>query len=62
MKYLSAVVGLLIAALSGLAGWKMLPPPGHAIDKYTEHLLIVCAVGIFFGALLIIPNDCSWIG
>lgn len=55
MKYISGVVGLLIAAASGFALWSLLQPtvPPHIPDR---HLIYLFAAGVFFGALLIIPT------
>jgi hypothetical protein len=55
MKYISGIVGLLIAAASGFALWGLLQPtiPPHIPDR---HLIYLFAGGVFFGALLIIPT------
>lgn len=55
MKYISGVVGLLIAAASGFALWSVMQPtiPAHVPDR---HLVYLFAGGVFFGALLIIPT------
>jgi len=55
MKYISGVVGLLIAAASGFALWSLMQPtiPPQLPDR---HLVYLFAAGVFFGALLIIPT------
>jgi hypothetical protein len=55
MKYISGIIGLLIAAASGFALWSVLQPtvPPHIPDRHEIYLF---AGGVFFGALLIIPT------
>lgn len=55
MKYISGIVGLLIAAASGFALWTLMQPtiPPQVPDR---HLVYLFAAGVFFGALLIIPT------
>ena len=55
MKYISGVIGLLIAAASGFAIWSLMQPtiPPTIPDRHEIYLF---AAGVFFGALLIIPT------
>lgn len=55
MKYLSGIIGLVIAGASGFALWTVMQPtvPAHLPDR---HLVYLFAGGVFFGALLIIPT------
>ena len=55
MKYISGVIGLLIAAASGFELWNVMQPtvPASIPDR---HLVYLFAGGVFFGALLIIPT------
>lgn len=55
MKYISGIIGLLIAAASGFAIWNLMQPtiPPTIPDRHEIYLF---AGGVFFGALLIIPT------
>lgn len=55
MKYISFVIGVLIAGFSAFALWSVMQPtvPAHLPDR---HLVYLFAGGVFFGALLIIPT------
>ncbi len=54
-KYISGVIGVILAGGSAFELWSLMQPtiPPHIPDR---HLVYLFAIGVFFGALLIIPT------
>jgi hypothetical protein len=55
-KYISFVFGVIVVAGSFYGIYRFFPPVGHPVDKYSEHIVIMFGIGVFFGAFMMLPT------